>query len=49
MPALLLAVAPLGVYYSQEVRMYTQVTALGLLAAYAYARRTYWLYALAPS
>ena len=25
--ALLLAVAPLAVYYSQEVRMYTQVTA----------------------
>ena len=43
---LLLAVAPLGVYYSQEVRMYTQVTALAVLAAYAYARRTYWLYAL---
>ena len=35
------------VYYSQEVRMYTQVTALGLLAVYAYARRCDWLYALA--
>jgi hypothetical protein len=45
--ALLLAVSPLAVYYSQEVRMYTQVTALGLLAVYAYTRRTYWLYALA--
>jgi hypothetical protein len=45
--ALLLAVAPLAVYYSQEVRMYTQVTALGLLAVYAYARRWPWLYALA--
>src|SRR6266545_2368737 len=37
--AVLLAVAPLGVYYSQEVRMYTQVTALAMLAAYAYVRR----------
>ena len=45
--ALLLAVAPLAVYYSQEVRMYAQVTALGLLATYAYARRNDWLYALA--
>jgi hypothetical protein len=45
--AMLLAVAPLDVYYSQEVRMYTQVTALGLLAVYAYALRNYWLYALA--
>src|SRR5207237_4926992 len=45
--ALLLAVAPLAVYYSQEVRMYAQVTALGLLATWAYSRRTYWLYALA--
>ncbi len=45
--ALLLAMAPLAVYYSQEVRMYTQVTALGLLAVYAYSRKTYWLYALA--
>jgi 4-amino-4-deoxy-L-arabinose transferase-like glycosyltransferase len=45
--ALLLAVAPLAVYYSQEVRMYAQVTALGLLAVYAYARRWPWLYALA--
>jgi len=43
----LLTVAPLAVYYSQEVRMYGQVTALGLLAAYAYTRRQYWLYALA--
>src|SRR5436309_2674318 len=45
--ALLLAVSPLSVYYSQEVRMYAQVTALGLLAVYAYAQRWYWLYALA--
>ena len=45
--ALLLAAAPLAVYYSQEVRMYTQVTALALLAAYAYARRDYWVYAAA--
>jgi mannosyltransferase len=45
--ALLLAAAPLAVYYSQEVRMYTQVTALGLLAVYAYTRRLDWLYALA--
>jgi hypothetical protein len=45
--ALLLALAPLAVYYSQEVRMYAQVTALGLLAVYAYSRRNYWLYALA--
>jgi mannosyltransferase len=45
--AILLAAAPLAVYYSQEVRMYAQVTALALLAAYAYSRRTYWLYSLA--
>ena len=45
--ALLLAVSPLSVYYSQEVRMYSQVTALGLLSAYAYLERRYWLYALA--
>ncbi len=45
--ALLLAVAPLAVYYSQEVRMYGQVTALGLLAVYGYTRRAYWLYAVA--
>jgi 4-amino-4-deoxy-L-arabinose transferase-like glycosyltransferase len=57
--ALLLAVAPLAVYYSQEVRMYGQVTALGLLAVYAYTRGipergatarsagNDWLYALA--
>jgi 4-amino-4-deoxy-L-arabinose transferase-like glycosyltransferase len=44
--ALLLAVAPLAVYYSQEVRMYAQVTALGMLAVYAYTRRADWLYAL---
>jgi hypothetical protein len=44
--AVLLAVAPLAVYYSQEVRMYAQVTALGLLAVYAYTRRSDWLYAL---
>jgi mannosyltransferase len=45
--ALLLAAAPLAVYYSQEVRMYAQVTALGLVAVYAYVRRAHWLYALA--
>src|SRR5438477_1272281 len=45
--ALLLAAAPLAVYYSQEVRMYAQVTALGLLAVYAYTRRNNWLYAIA--
>ena len=45
--ALLLAVAPLAVYYSQEVRMYAQVTAFGLLAVYAYTRRSDWLYAVA--
>jgi uncharacterized membrane protein len=45
--ALLLAVAPLAVYYAQEVRMYTQVTALGLLAVYGYVLRRWWLYALA--
>jgi hypothetical protein len=45
--ALLVAVAPLAVYYSQEVRMYAQVTALALLAVYAYTRRADWLYALA--
>ena len=45
--AVLLSAAPLAVYYSQEVRMYAQVTALGLLAVYAYTRRSYWLYALA--
>ena len=45
--AVLLAVAPLDVYYSQEVRMYSQVTALAMLAAYAYVRRSYWLYAVA--
>jgi mannosyltransferase len=45
--AVLLAAAPLAVYYSQEVRMYAQVTALALLAVYAYSRRAYWLYAIA--
>ena len=45
--AVLLATTPLAVYYSQEVRMYAQVTALGLLTVYAYARRSNWLYALA--
>jgi hypothetical protein len=45
--ALLLAAAPLAVYYSQEVRMYAMVTALGLVAVYAYTRRWYWLYPLA--
>jgi mannosyltransferase len=43
----LLAIAPLAVYYSQEVRMYTQVTALAMLAVYAYVARSYWLYVLA--
>lgn len=36
--ALLLAVSPLAVYYSQEVRMYTMECALGLLAMYAAVR-----------
>lgn len=45
--AVLVAVSPLSVYYSQEVRMYAQVTALALLAVYAYVERRYWLYALA--
>ncbi len=45
--AVLIAASPLAVYYSQEVRMYTQVTALGLLAVFAYTRRDNWLYALA--
>jgi hypothetical protein len=45
--ALLLACSPLAVYYSQEVRMYAQVTALGLLAAWAYVRRDWLLYILA--
>src|SRR5207302_9729664 len=44
--ALLLAVAPLAVYYSQEVRMYAQVTALWLLAGSAYSRRKSWLNSL---
>jgi 4-amino-4-deoxy-L-arabinose transferase-like glycosyltransferase len=45
--ALLLAVSPLAVYYSQEVRMYAQVTALGLLTVYAYVTRRNWVYAIA--
>jgi 4-amino-4-deoxy-L-arabinose transferase-like glycosyltransferase len=45
--ALLLATAPLAVYYSQEVRMYAQVTAVGLLAVYAYVLRKNWLYVVA--
>ncbi len=45
--ALIVACAPLAVYYSQEVRMYTQVLAFGLLASWAYLRRIHWLYALA--
>jgi mannosyltransferase len=44
---LLLAASPLAVYYSQEVRMYMQVTALGLFAVYAYVVRRDWLYAVA--
>ncbi|MGI9147784.1 MAG: glycosyltransferase family 39 protein [Chloroflexota bacterium] len=47
--AMLVAVAPLMVYYSQEARMYAQVTALGLLAVYAYTQRNNWLYALAAT
>jgi mannosyltransferase len=43
---LLLGVSPLAVYYSQEVRMYAQVTALGLLTVYAYVTRRNWLYAV---
>lgn len=38
MAALLTGGAPLYVYYSQEVRMYTQLTALGLVVTYASAR-----------
>ena len=45
--ATLLAVSPLAVYYSQEVRMYAMVTALGLVAVYAYTFRNFWLYAAA--
>jgi mannosyltransferase len=45
--ALLLAVSPLAVYYSQEVRMYAQVTAFGLLTVYAYVTRRNLLYAVA--
>jgi hypothetical protein len=45
--ALLLAASPLAVYYSEEVRMYAQVTALAVLAVYAYTRRADWLYAVA--
>ncbi len=48
--ALVIAVAPLHVYYSQEVRMYGLVTLLGLLSTYFFvrllegesARRTLW-------
>ncbi len=36
--ALLAAVHPLWVYYSQEARMYTLLTALGMLAGYALLR-----------
>ena len=36
--ALLAAVQPLWVYYSQEARMYTLLTALGMLAGYALLR-----------
>jgi 4-amino-4-deoxy-L-arabinose transferase-like glycosyltransferase len=45
--ALIVACAPLAVYYSQEVRMYSQVLGFGLLASWAYLRRMHWLYALA--
>ncbi len=47
--ALLLACSPLAVYYGQEVRMYTLVTAAGLLVAWAYARDRYALYAPAAA
>ena len=47
--ALLLACSPLAIYYSQEVRMYAPVTALGLLAAWAYLERWYVMYALAAA
>ena len=40
----LTALAPLGVYYSQEVRMYMLVTLLGAVSLYGFAR----LVALAP-
>ncbi len=36
--ALLAALHPLWLYYSQEARMYTQLTALGMLAGYALLR-----------
>jgi hypothetical protein len=39
---LLLALAPLHVYYSQEVRMYGLVTLLALLAVGAWRRRAWW-------
>ncbi len=50
--AALAAGAPLYIYYSQDARMYTQLTALGLLSAYsalraseasAAARRRWWI------
>ncbi len=40
MAALLTSGAPLYVYYSQEARMYTQLTALGVVITYALARAT---------
>jgi mannosyltransferase len=45
--ALIVACSPLAVYYAQEVRMYAQVLAFGLLATWAYLRRWTWLYVLA--
>ncbi len=57
--ALLATGAPLYVYYSQEARMYTQLTALGLLVAYASlrvlqtddvrARRRWWIVLVAAA
>ncbi|HEY66360.1 MAG TPA: hypothetical protein G4O02_17555 [Caldilineae bacterium] len=57
--ALLAAGSPLYVYYSQEARMYTQLTALGLLVAYASlrvlqaddvrARRRWWIVLVAAT
>jgi mannosyltransferase len=47
--AFLLACSPLAVYYAQEVRMYTLVVGLGLLAAWAYLCRAHWIFALAAA
>jgi len=46
---LLVGCSPLTVYYSQEVRMYALVLACGLLATWAYLRRSPFLFALAAA